>query len=1025
MSEGILRALMQLFAILARVDVSEQASDSLKLENSARRLLVKDYLKSELNTSLIEYYLEIFDNYLKILHQASFKKDGQRKRTSGNSVKILKICSEINKELTQKQKILVLIRVIEFVKVDNNYSKQEMDFIVTVSESFNIEDEVFKRIMSLIESDINTHVENSKTLFVTAKPIQLQISKNSILPNLDSEIRIIKLDGNNSLYFRYLGRDQLFLNGQVVPNKRVQSFSSGSSLKTSKSNQLYYSDVLSHFLSDQAENDFEFSVRNVSYRFPNQTFGLHELSCKTQSGKLIGIMGGSGSGKSTLLNILNGNLKPTTGSIRINGVDLNLEHEKLEGVIGFISQDDVLFEELTVYQNLFFNAQLCFKDLDYMSIHTKVLNILNDVGLYDVKKLKVGNPNQKIISGGQRKRLNIALELIREPAVLFVDEPTSGLSSRDSENIMDLMKNLTVQGKLIFVVIHQPSSEIFKMFDRLLLLDKGGYPIYDGNPTDSIVYFKLHVNHASAGERECSECGNVNPEQIFNIVESKVVDEDGFLTKLRKTEPEEWYEKYQKAHASVNDSDEDYNEVQVKSDSIKPGRLKQFYVFFLRDGLSKLSNKQYLLVNIIEAPLLGLLLAFVLKYFGAENENHELTYSFFHNENIPQYIFISNIVALFIGLTVAAEELFRDQQILRRERFLNLSRSSYLLSKISILFIISALQTLSFVLIGNSIMEIKGMWLEYWFVLFSISCSANLIGLIISSTFNSVKVIYIIVPLLIIPQLLFSGLIVKFDKFHPSVSKQNEVPFIGNLVGSRWSFEALAVQQHLSNPINKALLSCKIDKHESEWKRDYWIPEMKSLIVEVQSPVLTAKQKEDAKLILMNEIKKEEAIWSNFECSNCIDNILNKESYISVNYFLFKLQKQYVKQYEEAVSKIEKFVIELGNEQFKITEGQYINENLRNVLTNRGEFNKILRYEGELVRKVDQIYNDSPSNGFFSSQLFSPFKYILSYRIPTFYANMIVLWSMSLFFYIFLYFDLFSRIFQFCQTIFRRNKKAV
>jgi ABC-type multidrug transport system ATPase subunit len=140
-----------------------------------------------------------------------------------------------------------------------------------------------------------------------------------------------------------------------------------------------------------------------------------------------------------------------------------------------------------------------------------------------VKDLRVGSPLDKMISGGQRKRLNIALELIREPGVLFVDEPTSGLSSRDSEIIIDLLKTLALKGKVVFVVIHQPSSDIFKVFDKLLILDKGGYPIYLGNPVDGVSHFKNAVNYLNPNESECILCGNVNPEQIFNIIETRVL----------------------------------------------------------------------------------------------------------------------------------------------------------------------------------------------------------------------------------------------------------------------------------------------------------------------------------------------------------------------------------------------------------------------------------------------------------------------------------------------------------------------
>src|SRR3972149_4173186 len=158
-----------------------------------------------------------------------------------------------------------------------------------------------------------------------------------------------------------------------------------------------------------------------------------------------------------------------------------------------IPQDDLLIEELTVFQNLFYNAKLCFDNLTDFEITERVNAVLSDLGLFEARNLKVGSPLEKTISGGQRKRLNIALELIREPSVLFVDEPTSGLSSRDSENIMDLLKELALKDKLVFIVIHQPSSDIFKMFDKLLVLETGAYPIYYGHPLQSLIYFKNAV----------------------------------------------------------------------------------------------------------------------------------------------------------------------------------------------------------------------------------------------------------------------------------------------------------------------------------------------------------------------------------------------------------------------------------------------------------------------------------------------------------------------------------------------------
>ncbi|MBA3970659.1 MAG: ATP-binding cassette domain-containing protein, partial [Bacteroidetes bacterium] len=849
MSERILKALMQMFAIIARVDGI----------NDNGRLIVQSFLKQQLNQELVDQYLAIFDEFLEAHHQVTKKKDGSAKRTSLNSVKVLKICTQINSELTQVQKVVVLLRLIEFINSNTEIAEQEMEFVITVAETFNIEEEEFKRSMEFVRASVDNVPDSPRVLIIDNKTSHnLNDTKHIFAEGVSGQARVLWIPSVNMYILLYFGKSDILLNGQLLTQGKVFILTPGSSLRSSKVKPVYYSDILSAFMSDTSKAKVSFVVKNLEYKFKGGKLGLRDINFSEDSGKLIGIMGGSGAGKSTLLNVLNSNEIPSGGSVKINGINIHTEKDKIEGVIGMVSQDDLLIEELTVFQNLFYNAKLCFGNKPDQEISQMVVDVLTSIGLIETRDLKVGSPLEKTISGGQRKRLNIALELIREPSVLFVDEPTSGLSSRDSENIMDLLKELALKGKLVFVVIHQPSSDIFKMFDKLMILDVGGFPIYYGNPVDSVIYFKTVVNHVNSNESECIECGNVNPEQVFNIIESKVLDEYGNITRNRKISPSEWNVHYREKIEKTIEEVETLTEIPESTFKV-PNKFKQFKVFITRDVLSKLTNTQYISINMLEAPLLAFILAYFIKFVNLDLSN-KVGYKFRENENIIIYMFMSVVVALFIGLTVSAEEIIRDRKIQKRESFLNLSKGSYIWSKIIIMFTLSAIQAILFILVGNYVLEIHGMTGPYWILLFSTFCFANMLGLNISASFNSAVTIYILIPILIIPQLLFSGVMVKFDKLNPLITSQSVVPPVGDMMASRWAFEALAVKQFKDNKFNKK--TYKYDKALSiaTYKKDYWLPAMLAKLGNCEADYKKPENREqvsDALKMLQNEIRKE------------------------------------------------------------------------------------------------------------------------------------------------------------------------
>jgi hypothetical protein len=557
------------------------------------------------------------------------------------------------------------------------------------------------------------------------------------------------------------------------------------------------------------------------------------------------------------------------------------------------------------------------------------------------------------------------------------------------------------------------------MFDKLMILDVGGYPIYYGNPVDAVSYFKRLVNHVNAEESECWNCGNVNPEQIFNIIESKVLDEYGNLTYNRKVSPAEWNVQYRERIESNIHSEKKHTEIPESIFKI-PNIIKQFKVFMTRDVKSKLTNTQYLLINFLEAPVLAFILAYLVRFYNTDVDTNK-GYVFGENENIPAYMFMSVVVALFIGLTVSAEEIIRDRKIRKRESFLNLSKGSYLWSKIIIMFALSAVQTLTFVIVGNYVLGIKGMYTDYWMVLFTTSCFANMLGLNISSAFNSAVTIYILIPFLIIPQLLLAGVVVKFDKLNPTLAAQGSVPISGEVMTSRWAFEALAVNQFKENAYEHNFY--KYDKSISvaQFKKDYWMPKLESKLVKIENEIREGKKLNEIKAditLLFNEISKETKINKKVACD--VLKQINEKDYspavvLGIKAYLTNIKNYYINVQNTAYKKLDEIKLSMQKtpaekEKFLQLAANFDNENLNNLVKNSGELNRCIEKDGKLIQQIDPVYQDPIDSKIGRAHFFAPRKNFFGTYFSTYWFNVCVIWMMSILLIITLYFDIFKKV---------------
>ena len=461
MTDIILSSFLSLFALFGKEEQVDEAWAKTMLSN---------YLRHHFGIRNVDAYLDLYSDM-----RSAYELTDDMDMTEAMKT----ICANLHGNSSAREESLLLLRLMEFC----GFKEGSSIMFQAMAEQFHIPDSVF--------ADYKDYVSGRETEHVMILPLE----------GTDGQVKTLFEPSTGVLIFTYTGTDSLLLNDVPVLPGAYQVMLQSSVLKSRNGQPVYYSTIIEAYqqrMGGKVEkvHPVEYCGRDINFRFPGSDNGIHNLSFTLRNGELLAVMGGSGTGKTTLLSLLNGSMKPQEGTLTINGHDISEPAAK--SLIGFVPQDDLLIEELTVYQNLWFTAKLCFEGMAADELDRRVMKILKDLGLEAAKDLKVGSAINKFISGGQRKRLNIALELIREPAVLFLDEPTSGLSSSDTEKVINLLKEQTFKGKLIIVNIHQPSSDVYKLFDRLWLLDKGGYPVFDGNPIDAITYFKEAACYADA-----------------------------------------------------------------------------------------------------------------------------------------------------------------------------------------------------------------------------------------------------------------------------------------------------------------------------------------------------------------------------------------------------------------------------------------------------------------------------------------------------------------------------------------------
>jgi ABC-type multidrug transport system ATPase subunit/pSer/pThr/pTyr-binding forkhead associated (FHA) protein len=562
---------------------------------------------------------------------------------------------------------------------------------------------------------------------------------------------------------------------------------------------------------------------------------LDHVSFKALPGDMIALMGPSGAGKTTLLLTLNGYLPPSAGQVRINGEDLYLIYDALRGSIGYVPQDDIVHPELTVFEAVRYSAQFRLPpDYSDQEIDRRVEETLRDLGLEAVMNLQIGKPEKKVLSGGQRKRVNIALELVTDPVILFLDEPTSGLAADDTTALITLLADLTKKtGKTIIMTIHQPAKDEYEKFNLAFIMGYGGIPTYFGPTGDDAYRFFGAIMDRDAAHRSMAERTGTrkvdNPRDMFDML---AVRERVALEEMRKRDPNvqrgtarleaargwraEFFQNQNPLFQKMYSGRRAVGTQTAGAAKGAPHRadvalINQFSLLTSRYWKIKIRDRAGAAIMFLQAPVIGVMLAIVfggqkksvpfwcigaLQEMGEKNAalgraTSNLLSSMTPTQDHSAAMFFVVVSCVWFGTSNAAREIVTERSIYLRERMVNLSLFNYVFSKYILLSFICVFQCATLLGIVFFTLGFEGgvpAFILELVAMVAVAMNATALGLLLSTSVASAEAAMALTPIALIPQVVLGGLMV------PMTTNPMLKPLM-YVMPARWGFEGSIAQE--------------------------------------------------------------------------------------------------------------------------------------------------------------------------------------------------------------------------------------
>jgi ABC-type multidrug transport system ATPase subunit len=1007
MNDNILRVLMQLVALVAQYNRSQLHSNA--------NVLIKTYLEQSQGRYNVRLHLKQFYDYF----QTYLSENGNKSLKKNEEIdeeKVRSLCHQLASELQQSERIILFFSFLELINIDRRVTSDEYRFTDILAEEFKIDEEDYRNATGLIyddppqnmtkddhvivaDLDVNQADELEGSWVLEHSPASNNLTGTIHRSGLNGKVYILRIKNANFYAIRYIGSDTVYLSKKKLVSGKFYTMNLYDYLRFRAGDPISFYDITNLFRSENNNLKLVLNGHDISIksRSKNKKIIVHPFSFSEESGHIISLIGSTES-SNALFQVFSAYRNQFEGKLTLNNYDYATEHFKLSKLLGYVPSKPIYQPDISIEKNLYLVAKLHFPSYSEAKLQHTIDSILDKCHLQNHRALIPSKALGTGLSGLHLRLLNLAVELIREPLLLAIENAVDDLSASDSEHILEILRGQLDSGCLVFISASHVSSSLLKYSERIWLFDDQGYIVYNGSSDEVFPYFQSFRSNFAGSEEKCPYCGVLNPDVLSQIIQQKVLNTQGKFTLERKISPLEWHLHYKEKIEKKSGFKECKKVLPIHPGNI-PNIDLQYYVYSIKTYLSNLTRIRENLLQLMVSPLMAIVLAFIFR------NDWSAGYHFGQNPNIPLFFITSILIHFFYGFVQGDRESRMDKDLLEHHLPKNISYFSYINAKITWLFPFSFISSLLYTGLAIWILSISGLFIQMWLLFFTVTCLGNILGILFFNIGKTFFKTYLFFGVYLVFCLVFSGSMIRFDQLPRNLSSEQYVPLLAELSPVRWAYEAIAVDQIKNNRYESNFYDVDKNITVAKFNANHLIPALQNFVLQYEH--LTNNKKEIVG-ILKNELDSFAKQYSDiypFEYRKqlTIEGV-NPKIISEASDYLTYLQMHFfdrIRDLSNQRTQLEEHLIDsIGKNGYLELKNCFFNSFLFELQNWSAEHEKVIVDNGTLVKIMNPIFH-VPESNLGRAHFFSPVKLFNKFYYETIWFNMFIIWVFVFIAYIF------------------------